>query len=115
VNPIFFFGGGGVPPLGCASAVLTADSNRSFRPSGHNYQLSLVTRKLYIINRLFLVPFSNTYDDSFLVLGIASVFKVSLCVFIIFIVLIHAQMLIFHCSVIIVHAYTPLLCASYNK
>jgi len=30
----------------------------------------------YIINRLFPVPFSNTYDDSVLVLDIASVFCV---------------------------------------
>ena len=30
----------------------------------------------YIINRLFPVPFSNTYDDYLLVLGIASVFCV---------------------------------------
>jgi len=29
----------------------------------------------YIIHRLFPVPFSNTYDDSFLVLGIGSVFR----------------------------------------
>jgi len=27
---------------------------------------------VYIISRLFPVPFSNTYDDSFLVLGIAN-------------------------------------------
>ena len=45
-----------------------------------------------IINRLFPVPFSNTYDDSFPVLGIPIVFRVVkfLCVFA---VLIRVQML----------------------
>ena len=38
-----------------------------------NYQWS---PENYIISRLFPVSFSNTYDDSFLVLGIPSVFRV---------------------------------------
>jgi len=40
-----------------------------------NYQW--LPENYIIINRLFPVPFSNTYDDSFLVLGIASAFCVS--------------------------------------
>ena len=52
------------------------DSDRSLRPSDitTNYQW---LPESYIINRLFSVPFSNTYDDSVLVFGIASVFCVS--------------------------------------
>jgi len=62
----------------------------------------------YIINRLFPVPFSNTYDDSFLILGIPSVFCV-LNFLRVFIVLIQVYMLFFYCSVVTMH--TRLLCA----
>ena len=63
-------------PEHCIRTLLppSKDSDRSLRPTGHfitsNYQL---LPQNYITNRLFSVPFSNTYDDSVLVLGIVSV------------------------------------------
>ena len=59
------------------------------------------------LNTIFFpAPFSNTYDDSVLVLGIASVFcvlKFTFVFLLLFIVLIHINTLIFHCSLVIVH------------
>ena len=116
-------------PEHCIHTLLSAstDSDRSLRPRviTANYQW---LSENYNINRSFPVPFSNTYNDSVLVLGIASVFCVLkfASVFLLFLFMckgplngcvcvcvIHVQMLIFHCSRN--PAYTRLLCAFYNK
>ena len=55
---------------------------------------------------------SNTYDQSVLVLGVASVFCALKFAFCVFIVLIRVQMLIFHCSAVIMR--TRLLSALYS-
>ena len=66
-------------PEHCIHTLLapSKDSDRSLRPRGHNYTNYQWLPESYIINRLLHVPSSNTYDDSVLVFGIASVFCVS--------------------------------------
>jgi len=94
-------------PEHCIHTLLppSRNSDRFPRPRCHNYQW---LPDNYIINRLFPVPFSNTYDDSFLILGIPSVFCV-LNFLRVFIVLIQVYILFFYCSVVTMH--TRLLCA----
>ena len=68
------------------------------------------TIRKYSIDRLLPVPFSNTYDDSFLVLGIPSLFCVLKFAFV-FLLFVFMSSFFSHCSVV----HTRLLCAFYNK
>ena len=67
------------------------------------------TIRKYSIDRLLPDPFSNTYDDSFLVLGIPSPFCVLKFAFVFLLFSFICICLFFHCCLVITH--TLLLCA----
>ena len=94
----------------CIQTLLSpsTDSDRSLRPSGHNYQPSVVTRKLCHQSFIPHSFFSNMYM-TVLVLGVACVFCVLKFLPLCFYCSVHVQIFILHCCVVTMRA--RLLCA----